>query len=54
MVNISADDDDDPQRVKKTSSSVSAATFNLIKACVGSGVLALPSGLALMTGLPKA
>ncbi|KAI2503937.1 transmembrane amino acid transporter protein [Fragilaria crotonensis] len=39
---------------RKSSSSISAATFNLIKACVGSGVLALPSGLALMTGLPKA
>ena len=34
--------------------SIVAATFNLIKACVGSGVLALPSGLALLSDLPKA
>ena len=34
--------------------SIVAATFTLIKACVGSGVLALPSGLALLSDLPKA
>ena len=35
-----ADDDDDDK------TSLSASTFNLIKACVGSGVLALPAGVA--------
>jgi hypothetical protein len=34
--------------------SISAATFNVIKACVGSGVLALPAGLALLTDRPQA
>lgn len=33
----------------RTSSKVNAATFNLIKAIAGSGVLALPSGLAAMS-----
>ena len=36
------------------SSSIASATFNLIKACVGSGALALPSGLALITDVPQA
>jgi hypothetical protein len=35
------------------SASISAATFNVIKACVGSGVLALPAGLALLTDQPQ-
>jgi hypothetical protein len=33
---------------------VPLATFNLIKAAVGSGVLALPSGLAAMSDVPSA
>jgi len=36
------------------SSSVSAATFSLIKAMVGSGVLTLPAGLAVTSDFPSA
>ena len=50
----SMNQDNSPEQKKNKSSAISAATFNLIKACVGSGVLALPAGLALMTDLPKA
>lgn len=39
--------DDKPQ-------SVAAATFSLMKAIVGSGVLALPAGLAVVSDVPKA
>lgn len=52
---INQDNSSSPEQQKnKKSSAIVAATFNLIKACVGSGVLALPAGLALMTDLPKA
>mmetsp|Transcript_46653 Transcript_46653/g.141351 ORF Transcript_46653/g.141351 Transcript_46653/m.141351 type:complete len:551 (-) Transcript_46653:129-1781(-) len=34
--------------------SLSQATFNLIKACIGSGVLALPAGVAAMGDVPMA
>lgn len=34
--------------------SVSSATFSLIKSIVGTGVLALPSGLAVMSDSPAA
>jgi hypothetical protein len=37
------------QKSSSSSGKVSAATFNLIKAIAGSGVLALPSGLAAMS-----
>lgn len=39
---------------KQEPQSVGAATFNLVKAIVGSGVLTLPSGLAVVTDAPKA
>ncbi len=51
---INQDNSSPEQQKNKKSSAIVAATFNLIKACVGSGVLALPAGLALMTDLPKA
>lgn len=34
--------------------SVASATFNLVKACVGTGVLTLPWGLAAMSDVKKA
>jgi hypothetical protein len=40
-------DEDKPQ-------SVAAASFSLMKAIVGSGVLALPAGLAVVSDVPKA
>lgn len=39
---------------KEEPQSVPAATFSLIKAIVGSGVLAMPAGLAVATDAPKA
>jgi len=33
---------------------ISAAAFNLIKGCVGSGVLSLPAGVAAIGDVPKA
>lgn len=39
---------------KEEPQSVGAATFSLIKAIVGSGVLAMPAGLAASTDAPKA
>jgi hypothetical protein len=54
-INVSASDGADEQNeASEKTSSVSSATFNLIKACVGSGVLALPSGIAVMSDMPKA
>lgn len=39
---------------KEQPQSVGKATFSLIKAIVGSGVLAMPAGLAVATNAPKA
>ena len=39
---------------KEEPQSVGAATFSLIKAIAGSGVLAMPAGLAASTDAPKA
>ena len=39
---------------KEEPQGVGAATFSLIKAIVGSGVLAMPAGLAVVTDAPKA
>ena len=50
-VSIEASSEDDGKEEKQ---SVGAASFSLIKAIVGSGVLALPSGLAVMSDVPKA
>jgi amino acid permease len=38
----------------KTSSGIAAATFGLVKAMVGSGVLTLPAGLAAVSNYPSA
>ena len=37
----------------ESKSTLSASTFNLVKACVGSGVLALPAGVAAMGDSPS-
>jgi amino acid permease len=34
--------------------SIATATFNLIKGCVGAGVLSLPSGVAAIGDMPAA
>jgi hypothetical protein len=33
---------------------IATATFNLIKGCMGAGVLSLPSGVAAIGDIPKA
>ena len=40
-------------RNEESKSTLSASTFNLVKACVGSGVLALPAGVAAMGDSPS-
>jgi len=39
---------------KANEQTISAAAFNLIKGCVGSGVLSLPAGVAAIGDVPKA
>lgn len=46
-----ADDGDEYKSIEQT---ISAATFNLIKGCVGSGVLSLPAGVAAIGDVPEA
>ena len=45
------DKDEDTPSSKQT---IATATFNLIKGCVGAGVLSLPSGVAAIGDVPKA
>ena len=45
-----SEDDDSSSKIEK--SKVASASFNLVKTTIGSGVLALPSGLACMTNDP--
>jgi len=53
--NSSATSSDTSENVPLESSKqgMSSATFNLVKACVGSGVLALPSGIAALGDSPS-
>lgn len=39
---------------KSNEQTIAAASFNLIKGCVGSGVLSLPSGVAAIGDVPQA
>ena len=47
-------DDGDGDEYKSIEQTISAATFNLIKGCVGSGVLSLPAGVAAIGDVPEA
>lgn len=39
---------------KSSEQTIAAAAFNLIKGCVGAGVLSLPAGVAAIGDVPKA
>ncbi len=43
-----------PDDSKSREQSIAAAAFNLIKGCVGAGVLSLPAGVAAIGDVPKA
>jgi hypothetical protein len=51
---VPSEDDKDVQPQQSQQLSVAAASLNLIKAIIGSGVLALPSGVAAMSDFPQA
>lgn len=43
-----------PDDSKSREQTIAAAAFNLIKGCVGAGVLSLPAGVAAIGDVPKA
>lgn len=50
----STDGSDETNKSSTDEQTISAAAFNLIKGCVGSGVLSLPAGVAAIGDVPKA
>ncbi|KAL7529414.1 hypothetical protein ACHAXR_002956 [Thalassiosira sp. AJA248-18] len=51
---VAATGDNGSEEAKSTEQTISKAAFNLIKGCVGSGVLSLPAGVAAIGDVPKA
>ena len=50
----STDGSDEKNKSTTDEQTISAAAFNLIKGCVGSGVLSLPAGVAAIGDVPNA